>query len=913
MRLTISILFTLVLFFFTHFAFAQTTTGTIEGTIKLETGEALPNAHVRAQNQQTGLTRETVSGNDGFYRFSALVPGAYTISMDLKDFAAQNRTDIAVVVGQTVMVHFELKVSTAEAITVEAEIPLVDVTKSSVGLPVRTLQIENLPLNSRNFQELASLVPGASPSPSYDPTKKRIGGVTFAGATARGGTISIDGGSYDDDVVGGPVGLVPEDSIREFQVYTNRFSAEIGRAATGAINVVTKSGTNEIHGSGFGLFRDQSLNSKNFFETEKAPFDRQQFGGSIGGPIQKNKSFFFFSYQRTNEDTSGFVDTGGIYPDFEGSFSTPFDDTLLLARTDFQLNKEQNLSVRYSHQGNDVIEQLIVDPNVGFGGPPAEDANQVASNRINSIIANHTWLLSDRSLNQIRFHFIRFENALDPTSTGSPSLRFPSIVVGQNASTPQAVKQDRTQIGDEYSFSVSNWHGRHEIKMGADLNFLSVNLLFDLFKAGAFFFDADDPTLGQNVLPSLAILGVGSTVLNNYKYQQYGFFIQDDWHPNENLTVNLGVRYDLETGLLKHDEFPHPLAGRGIWFIDGTEPTNDTNNFAPRIGFAWDPKNDGKTVVRGGYGIYYDVTVSEIATVPIVFDGFRYAFVFLENPGTTDVDLLRSQIDPNSIVPSGNITPPGQVEPYSQQFNLGVSRQFPGEASINVDYLHILSLHEWASQELNPPGPDGIRPFPDIGSFVDFESSGRSTYDGLQVSFEKRLTRDSQMLVSYTLSKHTNLADDIFSAFNPANSFDFEAERSPSLRDQRHRFVLSGLWRLPYDFQVSGIFTAASARPYNVITGTDDNGDGFSRDRPAGVGRNSKRGSNFVNLDLRISKRFVWDPVSVDFLADFFNLTNHDNFDPESFNGNLSSGENFGNPSVAFNPRQIQFGARVEF
>jgi hypothetical protein len=318
-------------------------------------------------------------------------------------------------------------------------------------------------------------------------------------------------------------------------------------------------------------------------------------------------------------------------------------------------------------------------------------------------------------------------------------------------------------------------------------------------------------------------------------------------------------------------------------------------------------------VIRGGYGIYYDVTASEISTVPIVFDGFRYAFVFLDNPGTTDVDFLRSQIDPNSIVPSGNITPPGQVEPYTQQFNLGVSRQFRGEASINVDYLHILSLYEWASQELNPPGPDGIRPYSTIGSFVDFESSGRSIYDGLQVSFEKRLTRDTQVLVSYTLSKHTNIADDIFSAYNPANSFDWGNERGPSLRDQRHRFVVSGLWQLPYLFQVSGIFTVQTARPYNVITGTDDNGDGWLRDRPPGVGRNSNRGSDYLALDLRVSKEFDIRELSLQFLVDFFNITNHVNYDPESFNGNLASGENFGRPSVAFNPRQIQFGMRVEF
>jgi hypothetical protein len=910
MRLRLSALLLFVFLISHPFVFSQPTTGTIQGTVQLESGEAVVDINVTVTNQQTGLSRSTTSSADGFFRFTALPPGVYSVATEGKGFGTQTHTDITLVVGQTVIQNFVLQMAQQEELVITSEVPLVDVTKSSVGLPIRTEQIESLPLNSRNFQELASLVPGASPSPSYDPTKKRIGGVTFAGATARGSTVIIDGGSYDDDVVGGPVGLVPEDSIREFQVLTNRFSAEFGRAATGAINVVTKSGTNDYHGSGFFLFRDQSLNSKNFFETEKAPYDRQQMGASFGGPIQENKSFFFVSYERTNEDTSGFLDTGGLYPDFEGSFPTPFDDTMFLARVDFQLNNEQNLNVRYSHQGNDVIEQLIVDPNVGYGGPPAENANQIASNRINSILGSHTWVISDESLNQFRFHYIKFENALAPTSTGSPSLRFPSIVVGQNASTPQGVTQDRIQIASDYSKSL-DWHGPHELKVGADLNFMSVDLLFDLFKAGAFFFFEDDPTLGQNVQPGLAILGVGSTQLSGFDYQQYGFYIQDDWHPNSDLTLNLGLRYDLELGLFEND-FPSPLTGRGIWFFDGTEPKNDTNNFSPRIGFAYALGGENKTVVRGGYGIYYDVTVSEIATVPIVFDGLRYAFVALENPGTTDVEFLKSQIDPNSIVPSGFVTPPGQVEPYSQQFNLGFSHDFGDGTTLSADYLHILSLHEWVSQEVNPLRPDGNRAIDGIGSFTDFESSGRSTYDALQMSLQRRLSRDTEILVSYTLSKHTNLSDDIFLPGAPQTSFEWEAERGPSLRDQRHRFVLSGLWRLPYDFKISGVFTAASARPFNVITGSDDNGDGVLKDRPPGVERNSERGSNYVNLDLRISKQFLIHDFRLEVLADFFNLTNHDNFDPESFNGVIVS-ENFGQPAVAFNPRLIQFGTRVQF
>src|SRR5207248_633437 len=343
-------------------------------------GAVVAGSSVTAANLETGLQRTTTTNSEGFYRFNLLPRGEYEVRAAKSGF--NNGTlKTVLTVGDTITANVVLRVSgQAEQVNVTAEATQVDTATSQIQEGVTQAQIANLPINDRNFQQLANLVPGVASAPSYDPTKRLYGGVVSGGATARSSGISVDGGNFNDNIVGGPVGLVPEDSIQEFQVITNQFSAEYGHSSGPFINVVTKSGTNDVHGSGFLLFRHKNLQARGFFEPTKPDFDREQFGGAVGGPIIPDKTFGFFAVERNRQQKSQTVNTGGVFPQFEGAFPAPFRDLLMVAKFDHHLNAAQTFSFRGTFQRNSSTEGLRIDPNISVGGPPAASGFQKATN-----------------------------------------------------------------------------------------------------------------------------------------------------------------------------------------------------------------------------------------------------------------------------------------------------------------------------------------------------------------------------------------------------------------------------------------------------------------------------------------------------------------------------------------------------
>src|SRR3989454_1657776 len=497
----------------------QAVTANLQGVVSDATGAVVSAATVTAANLETGEKRSVGSNAEGFYRFNLLPRGPYEVRAQKTGFADQILT-LTLTVGDTVTANFALKVAgQAQRVEVTSLASQVDTSSSQIEQPISQVQIADLPINDRNFQQLANLIPGAAPSPSYDPTKRLYGGIVSGGATARSSGISVDGGNFNDNIVGGPVGLVPEDAIQEFQVITNQFSAEYGHSSGPFINVVTKSGTNTVHGSGFILGRHKDLQARGFFEPKKPDFDREQFGGSLGGPIIPDKTFGFFAFERNRQEKSQTVNTGGIFPQFEGSFPAPFRDLLMVAKFDHHFSSAHALSFRASFQRNTSREGLRIDPNISVGGPPTGSAFQVATNENISWQAMHTWTISSKTLNQFTAQFNRFTNALVPTSLGI-NLRFPSVVIGQNASTPQGVRQDRLQFRDDLS-TIIEGHGSHNLKFSFDLNpRIKYNALFDLFKNGVFIYGRDDPTLAcaspksclTSVPAPVALKGVGSAL-----------------------------------------------------------------------------------------------------------------------------------------------------------------------------------------------------------------------------------------------------------------------------------------------------------------------------------------------------------------------------------------------------------------
>src|SRR5438309_5638489 len=344
-------------------AHSQLVTANLQGVVTDSSGAVIAGASITASDSETGLQRTTTTNADGFYRFNLLPRGQYEVQAQKSGFAGE-RLKVTLTVGDTITANLVLKVAgSSEQVNVTSLATQVDTSTSQIEQPVSQAQIANLPINDRNFQQLANLIPGAAPSPSYDPTKRLYGGVVSGGATARSSGISVDGGNFNDNIVGGPVGLVPEDSIQEFQVISNQFSAEYGHSSGPFVNVITKSGTNDVHGSGFLLFRHKDLQARGFFEQTKPDFDREQFGAAVGGPIIHDKTFGFFAFERNRQQKSQTVNTGGVFPQFEGAFPAPFRDLLMVAKFDHHLNAAQTFSFRGTFQRNSSTEGLRIDPN----------------------------------------------------------------------------------------------------------------------------------------------------------------------------------------------------------------------------------------------------------------------------------------------------------------------------------------------------------------------------------------------------------------------------------------------------------------------------------------------------------------------------------------------------------------------
>ena len=900
----------------------QAVTANLQGVVSDATGAVVSAATVTAANLETGEKRSVRSNAEGFYRFNLLPRGPYEVRAQKTGFADQS-LPLTLTVGDTVTANFALKVAgQTQQVEVTSLASQVDTSSSQIEQPISQVQIADLPINDRNFQQLANLIPGAAPSPSYDPTKRLYGGIVSGGATARSSGISVDGGNFNDNIVGGPVGLVPEDAIQEFQVITNQYSAEYGHSSGPFINVVTKSGSNTLHGSGFLLYRQKDLQANGFFEKKKPDFDREQFGGSLGGALVKDKTFGFYAIERNRQQKSQTVDTGGVYPQFEGAFPAPFRDLLMVTKLDNHFTATESLSFRASFQRNTSREGLRIDPNLLFGGPPAGNAFQVATNENLSWQATQTSLLSTRTLNQFTVQFNRFINNLKPTSLGI-NLRFPSVVFGQNSSTPQNVQQDRLQLRDDFS-TQGSWHGLHSIKFGVDLNpRIKYNALFDLVKNTSFFFSVDDPgitcssstschtTLIQdpNSPVFFALRGIGSTKENGTTAWQMAYYVQDDWKINRRLTVNLGVRYEFESGFIDAG-FHQPLESLAPFF-DSRTRKNPKLSFGPRIGFAYDPGGNGRTVIRGGYGIYYDSTPWEIGYIDRTFNGVKY-FIDAFVPTQPDVNDPAFQ---GSLPPPGGFAVDGKVsQPYTHQWSGGIGQQLPWGIVLDASYVHILGIHGWMSRELNPQSATRVAPFPSLGLFTSFQSTNISHYNGLQVSARKNLDKRMQFQVSYTLSKAVGLSDDIFEPGVPQDSNNIFADKGPTLRDARHRFVMSGIVNLPLGLQTANIVALQSGRPFNITTGTDNNGDGHLKDRPPGVGRNAGRAAPTYVWDTRLSRPFkIGERVEISPTVDLFNVVNHPNFDPESYNGVISS-PSYGKPSdIISPPRQLQLGVRASF
>jgi hypothetical protein len=919
---------------------AQQGNAIVQGTVVDQSGGALSDVAVAVLNDETGVSHSTVTDSVGHYRLPALQSGVYTIRVEHSGFSAEQRKSVQLVVGQQLVADFTMKVGkVTETVEVAGAAPLVNTQASQVEGAISQTQIAELPLLSRNFLALAALVPGAGRNTSLTGTQPlQIGG----GDSRYNYTTIIDGGDIDDDIWGAPVQNFNEDSIKEFQVITNRFDAEYGGALEAALNVVSKAGTNDYHGSGYGFFRADPLRARNYFETVKAPFDQQRAGGTFGGPLVHDKTFAFlgFEYLHANSPLTVAIPASSPLSQYNGSFPSGDTSYLLSARIDHQLSKNHSLMLRGLYER--------ADTQGGFGGTFTQSFGVGEYRTSYSMMLQETATINPHMVNNFRYQFRVTDANSTPNSTAPTEIR-PSGTLGA-AYYYDEEKRHRHQLYDTLYFTLP----KHSIKVGGDVTFMQTGYCACAEVPGLFVFTTDAPfnSADPSTYPVYFEISVNPTAAP-LPDKYFGMFAQDDWRLTKHLTLNLGLRWDVDMRVRDNQTMQEAYAlprNQSLRPVLSEHPGVNYGSVDPRFGFAYSPSPN--MVIRGGVGIYHArarMFMQELALQQLTGDNF-----FAE---VTDPAQLAYYPDINAIL-GGNPTPAGPRSmsnvidntfrlPYAYNATLGISQQLGKNTTLNIDGVYSHSLHDFQRRILNLPpsysltNPAGTAANPYLYGFGQIQSQvsdGMTWYSGLQVGLTHRLSNRLEGQVSYTWSHAIQLGAD---AHYLTPSQPTGIDRGPTLNDMRHKLSIAGIGHLPWGLQLSTVIVGNTAPPYNIVAGFDLYGDGTTCcARPAGLGLNQGGYASqnnlsavntfrtnfglppvtaeqlghtyaFINVDMRLAKTVrMGEHRSLELMAELFNIFNHPNFDAP--NGTAIS-STFLTLSSAEPSREAQFGARFRF
>lgn len=959
------LIFTAALMLLAASMFAQGTGGALIGRVADETGGALPGVTVTATNDATGISRSVVTGSDGSYRFSSLPVGTYTVVADLAGFATTTTKNLSVLVATDNTRNITLKQGAVkEQITVTAEAPLV-ATSPSVGTVVSQKELEGLPLNGRQFANLGTLAPGTTLSVNSDPTKPGQLTIALNGGSGRNVNFIIDGGDNTDDTIGGALQNFNIEAVQEFKIQTMQYKAEYGRSSGGVLSVVTKTGGNELSGSVYDFYRAKGLNSETQSEKlagiGKQPYRRDQYGASLGGPIIKDKMFFFGTWEKTKRTTAYTVNTGaGLLGAFEGqSFSLPFKDELGTAKLSLNASPKQFLQVRYGYQKNaDKYGQSALAAPTSLG---------TVANDYKSLLGSDTWQIGSNRTNEFLFQYTKFANAITADSQ-DPYIYYPSGAhLGQNVNTPQTTNQKKYQYKDDFSWSTQMGSMHHDFKVGGQyINEPTLGGDFTVGTTGQFTLLND--ALGS---PVENILFNGGFSGDSTPIKQYSGYFQDDIGVNKNLTVNAGLRWDSWTGFDLNQTLNPNLAvvqaaadankyPNEPWLASfknggGTTLQNPKNNFAPRLGFTYDLHGDSKNIIRGGAGRYFDFpyTNANILFPASAVQSFFGPVYNYEDPNgikNANGTFFRPGIDPlpPNQLSGGGLSratrelamPTVAKAPYSDQVSLGYSTEVSQSLGLNFEAVSA-RYHDIPYRfRANPIDPaTGKRQFNPAttgvpSNFRVWANDGHAEYDGLNLGFHARAGSNFEAQGFYTLSRskgnilagadefrvvdaghQVDVTRDTNNPFDPNCS----ACNGPLDTDSRHKVTLSTVYRAPFGISMSGILRWHSGTPYTVYAynaaGTakvDLNGDGYTMDLAPGHNHvNDQRGPSFSQVDVRLSKEFRFGGnYGFELIGEVFNLFNAKNATVFDSFGNTYAYA--GDPGQG-EQRLIQLGGRFRF
>ncbi len=935
-----------------HLLWAQSNvaTGQLLGVVTGTDGAVMPGAGITATNADTGLVRRAITDGDGLYRIDYLPSGTYDVRVDMPGFATEVKKGIGITLGSKVKIDFALKLTKVEEeIVVTSEAPVIETTNPSVAASVSSTAIQNLPLQGRDFLDFIALTPAAVPD--------NVGRTHIGGMRGIQNSFNIDGAndqsSFFGEERGGtrPPFTFSQGAIKELQVILSAYSVQYN-ASGGIINAITKSGTNEVHGEVFGYYRDQSFVSDYADGRSADKFEQKQFGGFLGGPIIKDKLHYFLSYDGQRFTTPTFRKfynfpadrvadwetlTGLSYADEVGTVNQTNDADVFMAKIDWQISENHLLSVRdnYSNQKGENLTSSYTDA--------GRSNNGLEENKFNSFVATLNSVLSPDSFNEMIFQYAKEERPRTANNTSIPGVqigRYYDAEFGQNNFLPNYLTEKRYQLIDNYT----RYFGAHTMKAGVNFDFIKYDDGFFRYQGGEYMYNSwDDFFAGAPDNYTQAFSDYNGAV--QFDANTYAAYLQDEWRVNPNLTVTYGLRYDLQ-------DQPTPKETNPLYPLTGQVP-DDTNNIAPRVGFAWDVNGNGKQVLRGGVGMFYDNTPTLLTANALLANGVRVVQVtaYCDSGECPDFpNRLASMGDLSGGRPNIYVFDPNFENPETLRMSLGYEQEVAADFSLGIDliYSQTRNLERKQDQNLAPNGgvDDAGLPtyntranYPDFNEIIMFKSDARANYKALILKANKRFSNGWMVNGSYTYSRardnDSNERSVSSSSAYPEDQYNLDNSWGPSDFDVKHRFVASATFTLPYDFLLSTIVTVRSGFPFTASQYNDANTDRFYNDRATvevdpGVyvhyGRNTFRQRWYHNVDMRLSKIFrLWGDYEVEVIGEVFNLFDNENWytsrtELVDRNGNINpqfglvkdpaTGDVIGSPGQ---PRQYQVGAKFRF
>ena len=958
--------------------FAQQGTSQVAGKVTDEQGAVLPGVSVLVTNEDTGVFREVVTGDSGAFFVSQIMPGPYKIRASLEGFAPFDRSGLVVRVGITLTVDLSLKVGTvAETITVTGQSPLVDTTSTRVGGNIGTVELSTLPAINRNYFSVVALLPGVQFSPSNQMGNDTI---VAGGQTAQNSNVSVDGGYNNDDALGTSAGAQVRtalESIQEFQVITSMYDAEFGRAGGAVVNAVTKTGTNEFRGVVFGYAASNRLISKDFFVKQnnlvKPTVTKREWGAVVGGPIVKNKMHFFASLERQvdNPNRSRVFPTR---PELNFSQVEERSDWNTLIRVDHQLTQNHTWAARWLRE---TAPQFPV-----IGARQTTESFQDETDIDQTAVFTLTSVLSNSRVNTLRmartwehwWHANACTRAQGGESVQDQSKCLPQLdylsFLAQASTEQQGPWDSNWQVEDNLSWYIPTKRGDHELKAGVRYNFTELERFSGINQNGTFRFNTDlaFDALNPRTYPERLTIRVPDGYRQFVKNHTFEAFLQDKWRIGR-ATLSAGIRYDLEVIPLEQRDNP-------LFTGSGKDYAVDKNNVAPRLGFTYALDEENRSVVRAGYGLFYNRTILGAIDDVVEFSKFTSSAVlffpnnaadpgpsagrfptdpYLANGPFINRTLLNQLYAPGTVIRNGGVVifdGPNRQTPYAHQMTLGYTRQIGASMAVSADLVKSMNRDMFLARNLNPMRRvDTTRTgaltrsdaFGVLGDTYNqqvwvMENTGENNYDAVNLSLEKRMSHNWSGRVSYSLGYSRGTAENQSdrNLFQTGTDLKLDEWRGPSSVDRRHILAVSGQLEIPktWGMNISTTARYMTGAPFTIFDSNidaDQNGElvdpvaagtysgtalNAMKDVKNDGGRNGAYGPDYFQVDVRAGWRVkMRKSQALNIFLDIFNITNRGNFDNPSGDRRVPA-----TYLVLTNlrggggfPRQAQFGLRYQF